>query len=461
MSLRALLFSKSAGTAESLAAVFRASEIRAEVCSDIFSAIDKGTKQSFPCLIVDWSDQPEASFLLRRARESAPNRNAVAIAIVEHEPSPGELRDSRLDFLLHRPIATEEARAVLAKACQQMQMQPSALDAELGGSQGQFEAAEPYHEPEDSKLVSAPTEAPKSHLQAPQRDFEEATREQSAQNDEGILDEQKPERPWYAVGFLSAFAAVLAFAAVFCLWRSRETVRYLAHTPEGTVHVLHESMATLFYANQSGAQSVGSATTAAQQDAYFARTAENSNGHSTLGVVSAEANLPETGVRLPKAFDFPLPTPKLLHSDPPPLHVERAAQVPESIRGSAPIGPPVVVTVGPAQMMPVSTPVPQTLQFSEPVRLSEEAARAMLVHSVDPLYPPEAAAQKLQGAVVLQAVIGRDGSVEDLKIIRGYFVLGRAAIAAVKQWRFQPYSVNGHAAQTQTTLTINFSRPQS
>jgi len=78
---------------------------------------------------------------------------------------------------------------------------------------------------------------------------------------------------------------------------------------------------------------------------------------------------------------------------------------------------------------------------------------------VNPVYPPEALAKKLHGSVVLQAVIGRDGSVEDLKIVRGYFILGRAAIAAVKQWRFQPYSLSGHAAATQTVITINFSYP--
>jgi len=115
--------------------------------------------------------------------------------------------------------------------------------------------------------------------------------------------------------------------------------------------------------------------------------------------------------------------------------------------------------VTPAQIMPVSTPVPQIPQFSEPVHLSEEAAKALLVHSVDPVYPPQAVVQKLQGPVVLQAMIGRDGSVEDVKIVRGYFVLARAAVAAVKQWRFQPYILNGHPAETQTVLTVNFSRP--
>jgi len=80
---------------------------------------------------------------------------------------------------------------------------------------------------------------------------------------------------------------------------------------------------------------------------------------------------------------------------------------------------------------------------------------------VKPEYPPEAAAQKLHGTVVLQAIIGRDGQVEDLKIVRGYFLLGKAAIAAVKQWHFQPYNVNGHATQTQTVITIDFDNPSS
>jgi protein TonB len=91
--------------------------------------------------------------------------------------------------------------------------------------------------------------------------------------------------------------------------------------------------------------------------------------------------------------------------------------------------------------------------------VSEEAERALLLHSVNPVYPPQALAKKLHGPVVLQARVGRDGSVEDLKILKGYFILAEAAIAAVKQWQFQPYSVNGHAQATQTVITINFSYP--
>jgi TonB family protein len=455
MALRALLFSKSPEPADALAAVFKVLGIGVEVCSDIFSAIKKGTQQDFSCLIVDWSDQPESNFLLKRARESAPNRNAVAIAIVDNEPAPGELHENKLDFLLYRPIAIEEARAVLAKACQEMQS--AAVDAEVGGSLRQGGTAS-SSEPTNPSPVSLSTEVPNPQVHAPRADFLNLELQGSTWGGEPSIEEEEPARSRPVIRFRTICAAVLVIAAAFCLWRSRQTILYLVETREGTFHALRASMAALLQTNHSGAQPAGSLVSDAQQDAYFAGATENTDGNLTLGLVWAQVNLPQAAVRLPKAFNFPLPTPGLMRSDPPPLHVPHP-QVPESLRGAAAIGPPVIATGG--QMLPVSTPVPQIPQVSEPVRLSEAAARAMLVHSIDPVYPPEALAQKLQGPVVLQAMIGRDGNVEDLKIVRGYFVLGRAAIAAVKHWRFQPYNVNGHPAETQTVLTVNFSRPQN
>jgi DNA-binding response OmpR family regulator len=121
MAFRALLFSKSPDTGTALTAVCKSTEIRVEVCSDIFAAIEKGKTQAYSCVIADWNDQPESSFLLKRARESTPNREAVAIAIVDREPPAAEITENRLSFLVYRPISPEDAQAVLAKACEQMQ----------------------------------------------------------------------------------------------------------------------------------------------------------------------------------------------------------------------------------------------------------------------------------------------------------------------------------------------------
>jgi len=89
----------------------------------------------------------------------------------------------------------------------------------------------------------------------------------------------------------------------------------------------------------------------------------------------------------------------------------------------------------------------------------EGTAQTTPAPAIAPSAAPEAMAQKLQGPVVLQTSIGRDGTVQDVKLVRGYFVLAKAAIAAVKQWRFRPYNVNGRSLETQTVITINFSFP--
>ena len=449
MAFRALLFSKSSDTNATMTVACQIAEIRAEVCSDIFTAIEKGKTRAFSCVIVDWADQPEASFLLRRARESAPNRETVAVAIVDNEPTAAEMNDNRLDFLIYRPISAEEADVVLAKAS--LQMKPLTADALAETSVA-----------DDANGAGASTASDGAEHSQPNQSASSPADHSVEGADEiaAVEDYIEPRGHGNATGFREVLAAMLLIAAMVCLWRSREALVYLARTPEGRFTVLRESVAALFYLNQTGAADVGSVGTDAQQDAYFSRNPASSNGQTPAIKVVATESTGEERVFLPKAPDMPLPMAVFERQDVTPIHVRRAA-IPESMRDSAPIERPVVVTVSPAQMMPVSAPQPQAAvqQFSEPVTLNEEAARALLVHTVNPVYPPEGVAQKLQGPVVLQAVIARDGSVEDLKLVRGYFILGRAAIAAVKQWRFQPYSINGHAAATQTVITINFTYP--
>ena len=79
-----------------------------------------------------------------------------------------------------------------------------------------------------------------------------------------------------------------------------------------------------------------------------------------------------------------------------------------------------------------------------------------LVHKVLPDYPQMARAQHMEGAVVLDAVIGRDGGVRDVRAISGNELLARAAIKAVKYWRYNPSELNGEPLETRTRITLNF-----
>lgn len=76
---------------------------------------------------------------------------------------------------------------------------------------------------------------------------------------------------------------------------------------------------------------------------------------------------------------------------------------------------------------------------------------------VSPVYPDTAKTAKIQGAVVLHAVIGKDGSIENLQVVSGPEELRRSAIDAVHQWTYKPYLLNGQAVDVETTITVNYS----
>ena len=358
-----------------MTAVCEIAGLPVEVCTDIFTAIEKGKTRAFSCVITDWADQPEASFLLKRARESAPNRNTVAIAIVDNEPTAAEMRDHRLDFLIYRPISVEESHAVLAKACEQMQPLSAQDAAEAIGSEAGSVDSSMGSIDGDAAENGAENLANVSLEENAAQDDREATTKSYADEPQVRSHEEHS----HAIGVRGVWAAVLMLIAAFCLWSSRATIEYLSQTPEGSVNVLRESLAALFYVNQPGALPVGSAGSAARQDEYFSRgTVSPAAQKPSLGLAATEATLTDARMPMPKAPDFPLPVPIFVHQEVQPVHHERAA-IPESMRSSPPIAPPVVVTVNPAQMMPVSAPQPQpAIQQSSANRL--RSAKRQLVH---------------------------------------------------------------------------------
>jgi protein TonB len=80
----------------------------------------------------------------------------------------------------------------------------------------------------------------------------------------------------------------------------------------------------------------------------------------------------------------------------------------------------------------------------------------LATHKIEPIYPEAARQANIQGAVVLNLIIGTDGTVLDVHPISGPEELTPAAVEAVKWWRFQPYLVNGQAVQVKTTLAVDF-----
>jgi len=96
-----------------------------------------------------------------------------------------------------------------------------------------------------------------------------------------------------------------------------------------------------------------------------------------------------------------------------------------------------------------------TSDAAEKVRVSSDTAD-FITHSVTPDYPMLARQMKVQGSVILEALIGRDGQIEDLHVVSGPPILANAAEEAVKQWHFKPHFQGAAAVEAQTKITVNF-----
>ncbi len=127
--------------------------------------------------------------------------------------------------------------------------------------------------------------------------------------------------------------------------------------------------------------------------------------------------------------------------------------VPGGVVGGVPSG--VLSEVLGTRSVPVLAKTPESTPIKR-IRVASRVAEANLIHDVAPQYPPEAGRARVEGTVVLMAVIGKDGSVQDVRVESGLPLLAQAAIDAVKQWRYRPYLLNGEPVEVDSRITINF-----
>ena len=91
------------------------------------------------------------------------------------------------------------------------------------------------------------------------------------------------------------------------------------------------------------------------------------------------------------------------------------------------------------------------------IRISQGVTKGLLVHRVEPTYPTLAKSARVQGEVVLNAIIDANGQIQNLQLVSGHPMLVPAAIAAVREWRYKPYLLNGQPVEVETTITVIFS----
>jgi periplasmic protein TonB len=167
-------------------------------------------------------------------------------------------------------------------------------------------------------------------------------------------------------------------------------------------------------------------------------TAPNSGPHSTVADIV---------LRQPAQVPHQIFT---AGEDPQPPIVGSGPYIP-GIQGTSGDGVPGSVGMGLAPTIPKPP-----LSVEHTVRLSH-MSEGDLVRKVLPMYPPLARSARIQGPVVLQAMISKLGTIENLRLLSGHPMLAPAAIDAVRQWRYRPYILSGEPVEVETQITVNFS----
>jgi TonB family protein len=136
------------------------------------------------------------------------------------------------------------------------------------------------------------------------------------------------------------------------------------------------------------------------------------------------------------------------------LYVAQAVEQADRRAKGLPAGPSSAAT-SPSALIP-SLPRPTTPSGEPAVRVGGSISTPRKIVDVRPVYPPEAQAARVQGVVILEAVIATDGSVTSAKVLRSIPLLDQAALDCVRQWKFEPTQLNGAPVPVIMTVTVNF-----
>jgi periplasmic protein TonB len=153
-----------------------------------------------------------------------------------------------------------------------------------------------------------------------------------------------------------------------------------------------------------------------------------------------------TPTKIPKKIE-------MIKEDEAPPPVMASAGVVGGVPGGVPGGQMGGVIGGIISSTPVAVP---KVAAPQRVRVSSGVVTGLKIRDVKPMYPPLARQARIQGTVVLQALISKTGDIENLQLISGHPMLAPAAIEAVKQWKYKPYLLNGEPVEVETQVQVNF-----
>jgi TonB family protein len=480
MNHQALLFCADEKTVRAVTQVFRELDFSVEVNNEPFDAVKRLMAQHFDAIIVDCESEQNATLLFKSARNSALNNGSLAVAVVEGQANIAKAFRLGGNLVLTKPINLEQAKGTLRVArglLRKAEANKLAASITNSSSQPVVEASEPKTMaaaasqksvltpvPAQTSQASSPTSVVEKESQAKLDTPQAAASTAKADEPKVVAADKKP-----GSGLSFGTGAAPAPAKDSQWTKPVQTLEPKA-VPAGAAKQAPEKPAEkpdAPSAKATNAKPVPAssrfATLGVKQDEPIDAAQSHKNFWIAAVLVLGLAASGYFGwrkyhdvIKLPfsqtsTAVIVPPPPPVAK----PPAQIAPPTAVASDTTTTAPEAATAVTpTAGEKKPAAVETnPAPH--ESAGIVRLSETASQGLLVKRLDPSYPDQAKEQKLEGAVHLQARINKAGDVTQVATISGNPVLAQAATAAVKQWKYKPYLVNGTPVEVLTPITVD------
>lgn len=461
MSPRSLLFSSDLETSRQITRALQELELGVEACSEIFAALRALTTKTLHVIVIDWDEGLEASFLLKTARESRSNHDVFAI-VVGRTDARAALEQAGADVVLSKPLRSEEAQHVL-------------LTSDSFTARLKSWAQQPH--------AAAVTTNRTPRIESPSRPV--AVPGWPTPGKVASSTEASQEAPIHLS--FSTFGDGLAGESVFKKLRRKGDAKILPFVPAGLHGLVLRSAAVgviffaVGYVLSQPLSDVSSAVASAGHATW--QSVRGIGQRPTEGVQAAVTTSPEVTPDVPQwhGKSGKVKVVPVRNSQPEraqvtvemPAPIAQRAALQEPVRVAEPSQAPIAVAHSVTIPDSLGAPFPGVTAAREsgakdnsglmdalqPVTIPGQLSEKLLLEKIVPSYPEKALQAGLRGPVVLQAWIGKDGRIQELKLIRGPLLLGQAAFDAVRNWRYKPYLLNGEAVEAQTLVTVDFSLP--
>ncbi len=517
MVYQALLFSTDEKASRVVSQILRELEFQVEACAEPFIAVKQLTNQHYDALVVDCDNEQNAILLFKTARNSSSNSGSLAVGLAQGQGGIAKAFRIGANLVLTKPIHAEQSKGTLRTAKGLLRKAEAAKPNTAPASAAKFNAssAVPAPEPPVLSAFSASSIA-SGALELQEEQFPELEPAEAAllesmpdpthlPSSSGSGSQGNIWQPAQAKSSLEPMGVQSLAGSAASAAAPAKISTPLSDPTADDKSTAHESVID---ESEMPAPKKADRESRSSQQEPFAQSVAAGNDELPSGPF-AGAEVKESKQTNSKknfliaavlvlgsagALYYAWPQLEPLVANLPLVQKYLAPQPPARPSAAQPVaqpaGAPSQSTANTATESQTAAPVTsqtpslETLKAStsttaaspspgtpgpaddtansspKALHLAPDVAAGLLIEKAEPVYPASALQQRIEGSVELQATIGKDGSASGLKVLSGKSPFASAAAAAVRQWKYKPYEVNGQPAEFQTEITVDFKLPQ-